>query len=306
MSATVLVTGGHGFIGAWVLRELLQRGCTPVVLDLAEPGTLCRLLLGERARDLRWTRGDILDTPLLEELLKTHAVSHAIHLVGLLTPACQADPVKGGEVNVLGVLRVFDALRRRGLKNVAYASSYAVHGPSSGAPSPETFYGAFKRAAEGIAEQYARHFGLNSVGLRPFVVYGAGRESGISAGPSLAAKAGALGQDYTFPFSGSVGLVYVEDVARAFVRCALETPPGARVIDMPGNEATVAGIIELLGRIQPGCERRLRISGPALPGLANADPILMHELFDDWSATPVEEGLKRTVAGWKTLSRYPG
>jgi nucleoside-diphosphate-sugar epimerase len=301
MSATVLVTGGNGFIGAWVLRELLARGCTPVVLDVAVPGALCHALLGEQLRKIRWRRGDITEPNTVSPLLKRHVVSHVIHLVGLLTPACQADPVKGGEVNVLGTLRLFDAVRRRGLRAVAYASSYAAHGPTRQNNCPETFYGTYKRAAEAIAAQYARHFGIDSIGLRPFVVYGAGRTVGISAGPSLAARAAALGESYTIPFSGSAGLVYVEDVAQAFVRGALETPRGACAIDMPGCRVSMPRLVQSLARLAPGCARRLRVDGPPLPPLLSREPLAITSALNHWKPTPLGVGLKRTMEGWKAL-----
>jgi nucleoside-diphosphate-sugar epimerase len=212
--------------------------------------------------------------------------------------------VRGGEVNVVGSLRLFELLRNRSepIQGLAYASSYAVHGPTGGTSrSPETFYGAFKRSVELIAEQYSRHFGLHSVGLRPFVVYGAGREQGISAAPSLAARAAALGENYTFSFSGSAGLVYVEDVAAAFVRSALETPPGSHLIDMPGDAVTMEQVVEVLGRLCPDMRGKLSISGPPLPATREEHPVLMSSLYPDWQKTPLEEGLRRTVEGWAEL-----
>jgi nucleoside-diphosphate-sugar epimerase len=306
LKPTVLVTGGHGFIGAYVLRELRRRHCNIVVLDLAERSERWERLLGDGARDIRLVRGDLTDSGVVADTLDACGVSHIIHLVGLLTPDCQQNPVRGAEVNVLSTVRLLDLLRarRERIRGVSYASSYAVHGAGGDRPAhPETFYGAFKRSVELIAEQYWRHYGISTVGLRPYVVYGAGRETGISAAPSLAARAVALGQPYTIGFTGHVGLVFVEDAARAFVVCALEPPSGAQAIDMPGEDIAVAELIAMLARIRPGAAATLAAAGPALPPSREEHPCLLNRFYANWQDTPLEEGLRRTVEGWAALER---
>lgn len=304
MKPTVLVTGGHGFIGAYVLRELQRRDCHIVVLDLAERSERWQRLLSDGAKEIRLVRGDLTDSRVVADTLDACGISHIIHLVGLLTPDCQQNPVRGAEVNVLSTVRLFDLLRarRQRIRGISYASSYAVHGADGARPTnPETFYGVFKRSVELIAEQYWRHFGISSVGLRPYVVYGAGRETGISAAPSLAARAVALGQPYTFGFTGRVGLVFVEDAARAFVACALAPPSGAQAIDMPGEDVAVEDIIAMLDRIRPGAAASLSATGPALPASREERPCLLNRFYANWQDTPVEEGLRRTVEGWAAL-----
>src|SRR5438093_4515598 len=103
-----------------------------------------------------------------------------------------------------------------------------------------------------IAEQYWRHFGLSSVGLRPYVVYGPGREHGLTAAPTLAARAVAQGERFVFGFSGAAGFEFVEDTARAFVRAALDATQGAFVADLPGEHGTAQQVIQELERIRPG------------------------------------------------------
>ena len=230
-----LVTGGGGFIGTWVIRELLRRECSVVAYDLAEGGSRWKEILGASAKAVQFIRGDLLETQALAEVLDRRAISHIIHLGAWLTPACQRDPMRGCQINVLGTLGIFDLIRaRKGqIQGFSYASSVAVYGSelddAPGAPQtapfdPQTFYGVFKRTTEMIAQQYWLHFGIPSVGLRPYVVYGPGRELGLTAGPTLAARAAAQGESYTFCFSGAAGFEYVEDTARAFVQAALGRP----------------------------------------------------------------------------------
>ena len=192
------------------------------------------------------------------------------------------------------------ARRSERVRSISYASSYAVYGPEPGdsdsAPNrPPTFYGAFKQAMDLIAEQYWRHFGIASVAVRPHVVYGPEREVGLTAGPSLAAKAAALGESYTIGYTGQVGYDYVEDVARAFVRAAFDCPPGATVVDLPGEQATTEQFAHAIETVVPSSKGRIQVHGPAIPANIPPHPRYISELFPDWQATSLAEGVRRTV-----------
>ncbi|MBI2929319.1 MAG: NAD(P)-dependent oxidoreductase [Verrucomicrobia bacterium] len=315
MTPTFLVTGGSGFIGTWVVRRLLEQRFGVVVYDLHDGGERWRQLLGASAEQVTLIRGDLLDGAKLAAAFDTHAVTHVIHLGAWLTPACQENPYRGCEINVLGTMRVFEAVRawRERIKGFAYASSIAVYGselddPPAGATrnpalEPETFYGVFKRTTEMLAGQYWRHFGIASVGLRPYVVYGPGRESGLSAGPTLAARAVARGESFRFGFSGAAGFEFVADTARALVRAALEPPNGAVVADLSGEQATVEEIIRLLDRLRPGAAARLAVAGEPLPCLIAPGSLVIRDLFPDWQTTSLTEGLRRTVEFYENVAQ---
>jgi nucleoside-diphosphate-sugar epimerase len=301
MSPCVLVTGGSGFIGTWVLRELLTRGVPAIVVDTQPAPERWRRVLGDRAAEVEWAEASLLDRDGLQSVMERRGVTHVIHLAALLTPACQTDPWLGCQVNVLGSTAVFDAARRTGqVRSIAYASSYAVYGPGSGdteadATHPPMFYGAFKLAVDLIAEQYWRHFGLPSVAVRPHVVYGPERDQGLTAGPSLAARAAVLGERYTIGYTGTVGYDYVEDVARAFVRAAFEAPGGAWAVDLPGEQATTEAFIEAIVAVLPEAGALLRVDGPEVPTNVPPDPHYITRLFPDWQATSLQEGVRRTL-----------
>jgi nucleoside-diphosphate-sugar epimerase len=146
-----------------------------------------------------------------------------------------------------------------------------------------------------MAEQYWREFQVASVGLRPQVVYGPERDVGLTAGPSLAARAAALGEAYCIGYTGRVGYDYVEDVARAFVRSALETPPGASLIDLPGEIAEISQILAAILAAAPGAAARLSANGPPIPAHAPPAPRFISTLYPDWKSTSLVEGMRRTV-----------
>ena len=301
MDRVVLVTGGCGFIGTWVLRELLELGAQPIVIDAQPvPQRWQRVLGGGAARVVR-ADASLLDRDRLQAVIEQHRVTHIIHLAALLTPACQQDPWLGVQVNVMGSAAVFDAAHRSGrVRCVSYASSYAVYGSEARlgdtAPDrPPSFYGAFKQAVDLIAEQYWQHFGIASVAIRPHVVYGPERDQGLTAGPSLACRAAALGESYSIGYTGRVGYDYVEDVSRALVRGAFECSRDATIIDLYGEQATPQEFIRAIESIAPESAGRLHVSGPEIPASIPPQPRPITQLFTDWQSTALLDGVRQTV-----------
>ncbi len=306
----VLVTGGTGFVGRWVVRALLQRGIDVVAFDHHAPDSRWRAVVGPQADSVPVAVGSLLDRDLLHALSTEHKFTQIIHLAALLTPDCQHDPFLGCEVNVLGSVALFDLARLSGgrIQAISHASSYAVYGPeaesgpvaavsaaSSQESGPPMFYGAFKLAVDLIAHQYWRHFGVRSVGIRPHVIYGPERCVGLTAGPSLAARAAARGEPFTINYTGKVGYDYVEDVAEAFVRAALEAPPGAFVYDLPSEVATPQQLIAAIDQVVPGSAAHITADGPLVPSNVPTHPNPISRLFPDWRPTPLSEGVRKTI-----------
>src|SRR5205823_3191908 len=163
----VLLTGGYGCIGSWIVRNLLQRGDQAWIYDLKEdPRRLHLLLSTEQLRRVAFVPGDVTDLDGLKTALTNHGITHVVHLAGLQVPVCRADPILGAKVNVLGTLAVFEAVRLSAgqVKRLVYASSAAVFGPPEAYPPgplpddvalrPTTHYGYFKVCNEGNARVY--------------------------------------------------------------------------------------------------------------------------------------------------------
>ena len=170
--------------------------------------------------------GDVTDLPSLKAALCEHQdITHVVHLAGLQVPMCRANPILGAKVNVLGTLAVFEAVRESQgqVQRLVYASSAAVFGPPEAYPpgpladdvplKPTTHYGYFKCCNEGNARIYFQDHGLSSIGLRPWTVYGVGRDFGMTSEPTKAIKSLALGRPYHISYGGWQDLQFVDDVA---------------------------------------------------------------------------------------------
>ena len=209
-------------------------------------------------------------------------------------PFCKADPVLGAQVNVTGTVNVFEASKRRGLGTpIAYASSAAVY-DERGEVRPRTLYGVYKVANEGTARIYADDDGVASIGLRPFIVYGPGRDQGLTAGPTLAMQAAVRGEPYRIAFGGRTQFHYAPDVARAFVQAARSEQAGAQTFNLGGPATAIADLVALIEAEVPGAE----ISFDDAP-LPFADE-LPTPWFDS-TLTPLDQGVRETVEAFRSV-----
>jgi UDP-glucose 4-epimerase len=293
----LLITGGAGFLGAWIARRLLAGGHQVRVLDRSTDDRLMRTIIGEGARAVDWRSGDVSKGD--DVARAAEGCDSIAHLAALLTPACQADPVLGANVNLVGTINAFEAAKKNGMRHLAYASSAGVFGPDDGiVPRPTTFYGAFKLACEGSARAYAADHGIASVGFRPLVVYGPGREVGSSAGPTLACRSAVEGKPYTIGFTGRTDMIFVDDVAAAFEAALLRSYAGAHVFNLRGEIATIDQIIEMIRRLVPGAA--LSAAGDPLPVAAEIEAHDTETVLGRLPRTALADGLARTVAFYRS------
>ena len=257
----ILVTGASGFLGAWVVRELIRRQ-VPCVLFDRDPD-LRRLddLLPGRP-DLPVETGDIADLPTILDVVRRHEPTAVIHLAALQMPFCRPNPMLGAQVNVLGTLAVFEAARQLGsIRQIVYASSAAVIGPeeyyqgrtvTDESPlAPATHYGVFKQANEGAARVYFNDHKVSSIGLRPWTVYGLGRDQGLTSDATRAIKAALLGRPYKLRYSGRNALQFARDVAAAFVLCALDSRQVGKTFNLRGDVIEMTDFIQTLEELLP-------------------------------------------------------
>ena len=305
-----LVTGALGCIGAWVVRRLIKEGVATTVLDIAgNPHRLKLIMNDEELAHVHFVTGDITDLATVERMVRDTNTTHIIHLAGLQVPFCKADPSLGARVNVVGTVNIFEAAKRAGLQRVVYASSAAVYGFSEeypeepighhALPRPHTHYGVYKLANEGTARIYWQDDGVTSIGLRPYVVYGPGRDQGMTSGPTKAMLAAALGQPYHVPFGGRSALQYTDDVAYAFIQAARTKFDGADVFSMRGAVVHLREIVAAIEAVEPTARGNITFEDKPLPYPEDFDDAPLREALGPLPDTPLAAGVSATVELFK-------
>jgi UDP-glucuronate 4-epimerase len=270
---------------------------TVIAFDPAtDPHRLRLIMTPEQLERIKFIRGDVTDLEGLERVLGEHEITNVIHLAGLQLPFCRADPPLGAGVNVVGTVNLFEAVKLRGgigIGTVTYASSAAVWNPA-GTLAPLSHYGIYKIANEGTARIYAAD-GVSSIGLRPYVVYGPGRDQGVTSGPTLAMQAAARREPYEIAFGGRSQLHYAPDTARAFIQAARSRHEGAAVFDLGGPAVHVREIVSAIEAAAPESAGLITYRDEPLPFPAELDAGALEEAIGPLSRTPLDEGVRETI-----------
>jgi nucleoside-diphosphate-sugar epimerase len=256
-------------------------------------------------------RGDVTD-PVDVAGAVGDDVTHVIHLAALQVPACRDAPSRGAAVNVVGTVHVFEAARRAGLRTpLVYASSVAAYddvdagasaGPESPTGQPGTHYGVYKRANEGTAHVFFASDGVRSIGLRPYVVYGVGRDQGLTSSPTAAMAAAAHGEGFHIAYGGRSHLQFVEDVARNFVAAARADHEGAGVYNLQGSVVDMGEVVAAIEAAVPEVAGRVSRADTPLPFPPEVDATAFERAVGRPAQTSLEDGVRRTVERFRALS----
>ena len=312
----VVVTGGAGFIGANLVRELIAGGDMVTVLDDFSTGE--RENLDGCAASI--VEGSILDTVALDQALE--GAEAVVHLAARPSVSRSlADPLATNDANATGTLHVLEAARRAGGPHVIVASSSSVYGANRTMPKSEDLvpmpvspYAVSKLATESYALSYGACFGLKVLAFRFFNVYGPYQRAGHAYAAVIpafvsAALAGEHLQLYgdgrqtrDFTFVGSVTMILCDAVHRRVTS------------DRPVNLAfgTRASLLDLVAELEQVLDRPLRtIHCDPRPGDvrdSQADNSRLRELFPSAEAIPLRAGLHSTVNWFRLdggLARAP-
>lgn len=324
----VLITGGAGCIGAAASYVCARRGVDEIVV-LSRSGRGDRLHLwfgGEIDPRVRILRGDVSDADGLRRLVAEVSPTHVIHLGAFQTPACDAEPWRGMEINAGGTLNLVQAAARCGsVQRFVFASSAAVYGPrslyegprvrESDPLRPANLYGVWKLASEHLARLYHEQTGVPTVCLRLNTVYGKGRDLGKTSAPTAAIKAVAAGFvrgrpiRFRMPYTGRENYHYVEDAGAHFAAAALDPFEGYGVFNMRGRTVAVEEFLGLVAR----AARELGMGEAADLGIAeDAEPALFVYDLDDTAVerafpgvplTPLETGIRSSLEAFVALAR---
>ena len=229
-----LVTGGTGFIGACVVRNLLDRGIPVVIGEVSPDASVAATLKGADLVTM-----DVSDTNAVAAVFeKFPDISHCIHLAYLMSAEVEANMALGAKVNVLGMVNMFDAVVRYGLERLVFTSSETVYGARQSvygnrpvgeddfcSPSDHFFtYGMMKILNEYIAQKYVAKHGVSIACVRPAVVFGHGRKRGSVLWAEQFASRPAIGKPVRLPFAQNARdtWIYKDDCAEQIVRLALK------------------------------------------------------------------------------------
>ncbi len=309
--AHTFVTGALGCIGAWVTRNLLRRDVPVTVFDLGTDRKRLELILepDEIAR-IRFIRGDVTDTEAVENALRSCGARRIIHLAALQVPFCRANPPLGASVNVIGTINIFEAAKALGIDHVVYASSAAVYGSGdeydrdiieNDAPFlPKNLYGVFKLANQGTAQIYHQDHGINSIGLRPYTVYGPGRDQGMTSTPTRAMLAAAAGQPWHISFGGRNGFQFADDVAKTFIQASdLTGWKGAESFNLGGSIAHVSEVVAAIEKAAPEVSGRITFEDAPLALPAGTSDRALADAIGPLPFTPLDEGVAFTIAHFR-------
>ncbi len=303
--ANYLVTGGAGFIGSNIVEELVRRKQNVRVLDSFITGKR-ENLKGFMDR-IELIEGDIRSKDDLARSLK--GIDYVIHQAALRSvPKSVDDPFTTNDINVFGTLNLLMAAKKAGVKRVVYASSSSVYGEAKRFPqretdyvSPVSPYGVSKLAAENYCITFAKTFGLETVSLRYFNVFGPRQnpESKYSAVIPAFLFTMAKGASPVVEWDGkqSRDFTYVANVVEANLRACTAKGVSGEVFNIAcGSTASVNDIVKELNKIL-----RTNIKPKYAPKRkgdvrkTRADIGKMKKLLGVRKVTGFEEGMKLTV-----------
>ncbi|MDZ7801746.1 MAG: SDR family oxidoreductase [Trueperaceae bacterium] len=183
-----------------------------------------------------------------------------------------------------------------------YASSAWV---SNAAPSegpmtethpvdPQSLYGVFKAANERMARTYARDYGVRVNGLRPYIVYGPGREEGLTADINLALLAAARGERYRIGFGGDVALHHAEDVAALFTKLALAPSDTGQVYNVRGTVLPMPDVVRAIEQAT-GTHGLVEVTDEPLPIAADLSDDAVQRDYGPFAYHALVEGFRETL-----------
>jgi UDP-glucose 4-epimerase len=300
-----LVTGGAGFIGSHVVDALVAAGHAVRVVDDLSTGR--RENLAQQPR-VEFRVADLARPGVADESVL--GIDQVIHLAAIPSvPRSVSDPVASHRANVDATLLVLTAARDAGVRRVVLASSSSVYGDSptlpkgeAMTPSPRSPYALQKLFGEQYAVLYHQLYGLDTVALRFFNVYGPRQDPGSPYSGVISLFIAALreGRPPTIHGDGEQtrDFTYVADVAGGIITATQAPGIGGRVLNLAGGGRTSLNTLFGLLRDSMGVQVAPHHGSPRDGDVrdSQADTRLMREVLGFAPECPLEEGLRRTVA----------
>lgn len=304
--ALYLVTGGAGFIGSHLVEELIRRSEQVRVVDNFSTGR--RENLGQLTTQIDLIEGDIRDLDLLRNAMR--GVDFVLHQAAIVSvPQSMADPMTTHQVNVNGTLNVLIAARDAKVKRVVLASSCSVYGDNDDLPLKETYpprplspYAASKLAGEIYGQTFFAAYGLPTVGLRYFNVFGQRQNpNGDYAAviPKFVTRLLAKQAPLIYGDGKQTrDFVHVSDIVRAnLLACERDAAAGQIFNVASGKQTSLLELIDVLNRLmglQLAPEIKPARAGDIRHSVGSSDKIAQRIGFH--VATPLVSGLSQMIA----------
>ncbi len=304
------ISGGTGFVGSYVVRDLAREGHQIVIFDLApNRDYLADVLAPIELERVRIVPGDVTDLPLLLRTMGDAPPECIVHLAATLGISSEANPLRSLKVNCEGTINIFEAALTFQTHKVVWASSIAVFEPARRRPlgevandafhHPNDLYGACKSMNEQLGLHYRRQHGLDCTGVRFSVVYGYGKALTLARGTGadflqeLIDKP-ALGQSGVVPHGDEMlDWLYVEDAARAVVAATKTAQNPSIGLNICGSRHTIGEVAEHVKRLVPAA--RLDVQPGTWGGGIHYELATTEAEIGYSPQVPLEEGLRCNI-----------
>jgi len=304
----ILVTGGAGFIGSALVRELLKEGAKVIVYDNFVTGDLSNL--EEVKKEIKIVKGDILD-PNLAQIFKQNKIEVVFHLAAEpYIPACYERPEKFFQVNAYGTLNVMLAAKKAKIKRILQYSTSEVYGTAIYAPidefhptNPCSTYGVSKLAADRLCFTLYHEQKIPIIILRQFNVYGP-RETQPYVIPEIITQLNKGKELKLGNIKASRDFTYVDDATRGAIALMKCNQAVGQVFNMgSGKDFSIKEIAQKIAKLMGRKNIKIKIEKQRLRPLdvekLQANYFKMFTLAHWEPRIDLEEGLKRTIAWYK-------
>lgn len=299
---TTLITGGTGFIGSYLAKQLIKKGETPVLLDIVPPG----IMLEEEAGQFKFIQDSLSNLSVLINNMKDHNIHRIFHLGGMLSVSSENNPWMAMDTNIMGTYNILEASRLTGVQQVIFGSTIATYSKGIQTPviddntiqRPTSMYGITKVCSEMLGRFYHRRFDIDFRGIRiPSVVGPGARTEHMSIYNAWAIEHPLQGKPYTLKCDPDTRcpIIYFKDVVRALIKLADED-----INNISTRIYNLAGIYPAVSAKELIDEIIKQIPDASLTFKPEAKIV---ELLKELGSIPFDDSCAQNEWGWKIA--YP-